>query len=154
MGHFWTCLEGTYMIVGDNYKLLKRFQRIQIYLKNKLTKHDKLIKLANQSVETFIGDRNSKDNNNSYFWKQKLSWSSEAFFKAKHCRGKRKLRNVRDIFPKFKIKITYIKCRADSFYKKVAVIKEESFFIKCCVHKMSWWIVLNKKMVGMKKFVR
>ena len=53
------------------------FQQADVYL-NEPAKINELIKLANQSVQRRTRDRNGKDNNNSYFWKQKVSWSFEA----------------------------------------------------------------------------
>ena len=54
-----------------------RFQGVDDYLHEPI-KTDELIKLANQSIERRSRDRNCKNKNNSYFWKQKLRWSFEA----------------------------------------------------------------------------
>ena len=54
------------------------FQQADVYL-NEPAKINELIKLANQSVQRRTRDRNGKDNNNSYFWKQKISWSYQAY---------------------------------------------------------------------------
>ena len=44
--HFSTCLEDIYIIIGNNWKLLITFQRIDVYL-NEPIEIDELIKLAN-----------------------------------------------------------------------------------------------------------
>ena len=73
MEHFWTYFEGIYIIIDDNYNLLIIFQQADVYL-NEPIKIDELIKLANQSFQRRARGRND----NSYFWKQKISWSFEA----------------------------------------------------------------------------
>ena len=70
--HFWTCLEGIYIIIDNNYKLLIMFQRVDVYL-NESIKIEELIKLPYQSIQRRTRDRNDKDNNNFYFWKKKIS---------------------------------------------------------------------------------
>ena len=60
------------VIIDNNYKLLIIFQQSDVYL-NEPIKIDKLIKLANQSIQLHTCYRNGKDNNNYHFWKQKVS---------------------------------------------------------------------------------
>ena len=66
MEHFRTYLEGTYIIIDNNYKLLIKFQQVDVYL-NKPIKIDELIKLDNQSIQRRTFDRNDKNQNISYF---------------------------------------------------------------------------------------
>ena len=77
MEHFWTCFEGIYIIIDNNYKLFIIFQQADVYL-NEPIKIDELIKLSSELIQRRTRDRNRKDNNNSYFWKQKLSRSFKA----------------------------------------------------------------------------
>ena len=48
--YFWTCPEGIYILIDNNYKLLIIFQRVNVYL-NEPIKIDELIELANQSIQ-------------------------------------------------------------------------------------------------------
>ena len=68
--HFWATFEGIYIIIDNNDKPLIIF--------GELIKIDELIKLVNQSIQRYTRDRSSRDDINSYFWKQKVSWSFNA----------------------------------------------------------------------------
>ena len=48
--HSWTCLEGIYIIIDNNYKPLTMFQQVDVYL-NEPIKIDELITLG-QSVNS------------------------------------------------------------------------------------------------------
>ena len=62
-----------YVVTNNTYKLLTIFQCVDVYL-NEPIKVDELIKLSNHSIQRHTFHRINKDNNNSCFWKQKISW--------------------------------------------------------------------------------
>ena len=80
-------------------KLQVIFQQVDVHL-NESIKINELIKLANQSIQRRTRDRNGKDNNKSYFSKQKISWS---FKRSKKCYvlifKRRLMKEEKDIAP-------------------------------------------------------
>ena len=88
-----------YFIIDNNYKLLIRFQRADVYLNGPIAINE-LIKLTNQlASQKHTRDRSSQDNNNSYESKQQVGRSKDrnkrrskkcqALIKKRHIKGRR-----------------------------------------------------------------
>ena len=88
-----------YFIIDNNYKLLIRFQRADVYLNGPIAINE-LIKLTNQlASQKHTRDRSSQDNNNSFESKQQVGRSKDrnkrrskkcqALIKKRHIKGRK-----------------------------------------------------------------
>ena len=89
--HFWTCFEGIYIIINNNYEQLIIFKEAYIYL-NEPIKIDKKFKKSKKCYVLIYKKKHMKKEKNiapmefaEYFRKPGISENSKVYWNERHC---------------------------------------------------------------------